>query len=245
MKHIFYLLLISVLSLSCTKDDSGKDCDSNCTTLTGRIFAADGVGIENAELSFYYRTSGNIGSFTRIIASGKTDVNGSYTLIGFVEDDELDISRGSLKLEIDIQVLSSVTPDKYLKADGIISGNANVEISPENIRNNTIVNDFIVPEKSILNLNLRDFRPTATGDSFGTAIGSNFGRQNPDWFYIVEGAGSGGTALENTNPTVITVNSVLNDTAYINIIKIKDGVEERTLNKIFIENPTTEIDYYY
>ena len=245
MKKILFTFLILLISFSCVKDDSENVCSVDCTLFTGRILAAGDIGIENAEIRLYYNKRGTLGSFTRIIANGKSDNKGFYKLSAFLEDRELMNDGGKLYLEINKDILSAVTPSTHLEANQVLSTNPNIEFSGFSRRDTIVEHNFIVPKKTALTINLREFRPIISGDYFRAGVGSNFGRQNSDWFYIVIGEGMSGEAQQNTNPTVLNFNILQNDTVYINTLIKKDGVEERTLNKIFIENPTTEIDYYY
>jgi hypothetical protein len=173
------ILLISLFS--CKQDDTDDVCTTDCTTIQGKIIRADNSGIEGVKVTFSYIISTPNYSI-RNIADTYTDQNGNYSMSGYINDSEIDITK-KFKITIDTLKVQSSLSNEYLKTKeiqpDILSKTDNIIIEGFESRPETInVVDYIVPFKSNLTINLNNFEPIIDYDLFGFESKVEYGFRN-------------------------------------------------------------------
>lgn len=191
---IFAITLVSFFSFfSCTQDDTDKICASDCTTIIGKIIRADNTGIEGVKVTFSYIIS-TPHYHTRNIASGYTDQNGNYTMSGYINENEIDISK-EFKITIDTLKVQSSLNNEFLKTNeiqkDILTRTANIVIEGFPTRPEIInIVDYIVPFKTELTINLHNFEPVIDYDLFGFESKVEYGFKNQFALTMSENANS-------------------------------------------------------
>ena len=61
MKKIITLLFLAFFVVSCSKtdDDTGNNCTSDCTTISGKFISANNAPVPNVRLKLQYRIGGS------------------------------------------------------------------------------------------------------------------------------------------------------------------------------------------
>ncbi len=164
------MLLFLLSFFSCKQDDTDEVCTNDCTTIQGKIIRADNSGIEGVKVTFSYIISTPNYSI-RNIADGYTDQNGNYSFSGYIKDNEIDLTK-NFKITIDTLKVQSSLSNAFLKTNEmpkeILSRTDNIVIEGFQTRPETInVIDYIVPFKTDLTINLKNFEPIIDNDLFG------------------------------------------------------------------------------
>jgi hypothetical protein len=92
MKQKLLLLMISILMISCWSDidDTNIECNSNCTTLTGRIVTEGGsVPAVGLKFNLDWIVKSELGGTYRNIKNFTTDNNGYFSISFYAKDLEL------------------------------------------------------------------------------------------------------------------------------------------------------------
>ncbi len=159
MKKIFSIIILMIAILSCHKkdDDTSEVCTGNCTNFKYKIVTADSVGVKNLNYTliryeFFTFSSPKV----RILGQGTTNSEGILDISVYLKDKEL--KGGSYDL-----VLSENNPEanKYLHRE--VASRIGVSIK----RRDTVINRTIyIPTKAYIKLNLKNFEPLSSKDSF-------------------------------------------------------------------------------
>ena len=181
MKKIIPLLFLAFLiSCSETDDDSSLVCNTDCTTIQGRVISSDNQsGISGVEVTFYFTKAGSISAQKRIIGSIFTDNNGGFSMKKFINDEELNgISTGSFSVDI---IEGSVNDDYVrdleptMNSEGYFSYlETGTKLQIDRISNrDTIINyDLMLLKKEFINIKVENFNPIDDRDQI--IISNNF-----------------------------------------------------------------------
>ena len=172
MRKIFYSLGILICYstiISCQLiDDTDIICTENCTTITGRLEQANGVGLADVEVIFSYIDFTPY-RFERKIAKTKTDKNGNYTLVGYIDDRELKVTS-SFQIWINEDDLNKSASENFIKPNDLVDKvyfDTNMMYFGIEKRDTTIsIPSFSLPQKANIQINLNGFRPTSEYDLF-------------------------------------------------------------------------------
>src|SRR5690606_20880813 len=179
MKKIILLVIIFFGFLSCSKtdDDTRNVCTSDCTTITGRFVTEGNTPLRDIEIILEYKVSNTLfGGRTRIIGKTRTNDNGNYNMVIFLEDHEIGNSHGYFQLLINP---SNLNPQRLMFRDNnLYTGAVMYSIST---RDTIIDKSFYIPTKERISVTLTGFTPVNSNDFFevrpyfpsGLKIGSN------------------------------------------------------------------------
>ena len=250
MKKLIFLFCISLVLISCEKnDDDTKDiCTNNCTTIQGKFVTANNVPLANIIVSFNYRISGGElgGGYTRRIVSTKSNQNGEYFKDFYLKDDELGrLSRGYFTINIDDSKLSS---NNYIK----LGNNQSLGYAIYRIgRRDTIIDEsFYIPKKAYIKVNLNNYIPQKEGDRFevqtlfpcGPKVGHNT-FLNSEYATGFSGYDNFKAINLNNKFNVLVAESEKN---IVRVINVKNGIATNVDYEINVPpNNTIELTYNY
>ena len=250
MKNLLWLFCISLVVISCEKnDDDTRDiCTNNCTTLRGKFVTANNVPLANINVSFTYRISGGElgGGYTRKIVKTKSDKNGEFFKDFYLQDKELGrLAPGYFTINIDDSKLSS---NNYIK----LGNNQSLGYAIYSIgRRDTIIDEtFYIPKKAYIKVNLNNYIPQKAGDIFeveslfpsGPKVGQNT-FLNSEYATGFSGYGNFKASSLNNKFNVFVAESEKN---IIRITSVKNGVASRTDYEINVPpSNTIELTYNY
>lgn len=177
------LIIVVLLTLSCTEDDTDLVCDSNCSTLRFSFFSNNNEPLQGVRVNLNYRISnaGFGGSLRRIIED-ESDENGLINNDFFIEDDELGTSaEGFFSVNIND---SNLDNNRFIRTDNLIvttTTDLGFPIFSINRRDTLIEKDYFFPRKTFITVNLNNFIPIDETDNFevqtlypfGPRIGEN------------------------------------------------------------------------
>lgn len=230
-KLLFLSLVCFLGLLSCDKDDTNEVCSSDCTIIQGRIIRADNSGIEGVKVTFSYIIS-SPNSRARNIADTYTDQNGNYSMSGYIKDNEIDLTK-KFKITIDTLKVQSSLSNDFLKTSeiqlDILSRTDHTILEGFNTRPATInVVDYIVPFKTDLTINLKNFEPIINHDLFGFEAKVAYGFRNQNalirsananninsQFNLITGTGENEIKvrrIKNSEVTYATENIIITET---------------------------------
>jgi hypothetical protein len=245
MKKLIILFCIFIF-ISCSRedDDSKRGCTSDCTTFKGKISTVDGIGINGVSVAVIYYIGTELGSYTRIVARTKTNLQGNYEMHAYIKEDELTPNaRGSFSIDVDENQLNKSIPSRYLKPNEVYGATPDMVIYAIDQRNLVFENNYEIPLKANLKINLVGFIPIQEGDFFWVATSFYYGQPNSYSSGISSLYDIGRAKNEFT-----TINSftVLNSNTNIGIYKKKNGVFEKTEEtEQFKQAQTKEKTYNY
>lgn len=250
MRNIFYAIVIIYGIVSCKKitDDSRIPCTKDCTTFHGYFITANGETVQNVKLQLNYRISRPPGpGETRIIRNTKSNDRGYFNMNFFILDSELgDTARGFFQLDIDLLFTDL---NKYLIEDFKFSES----IYSINRRDTIISNEFYLPAKSYIKVNLKNFIRIKDDDYFEVRILYPYGFINKDGYNdLLDSKYQTGNSFDdiylakepNTSLRNVRVSESTNNV--IRVSKRKDGVYSSEDFKIFVpKNNKIELDFEY
>lgn len=173
MKSLLVFFLSAFLLVSCfTKiDDTGKSCSSNCTKIKGRFTTSDGQPIQYVKILLESRYSIGVGAYYRKIANGITDENGEVELNVYINDTELKYHLHTVVVND-----SLLNPNKYLLARDVSQSDFFSQFTLPKIsrRDTTIGFEYIIPEKSYLDITIKDFDTTGA-NKFNGLLDAKYG----------------------------------------------------------------------
>ncbi len=223
--RIVYLLLLTLLVISCNDDDVNEECIEDCVTFQGKI--SSGLNsmdpVEDAELSFEWNSPGII-SNSRIIATGLSDSDGSYTFTFSPQDGELLEGKFKLFSKKNDFWKSSKTHQEIVEIDG------NYDLSVH------------MPSKSQLKLLLKDFDPIHETDVFSVIpYFEDYGSETRDVIRLYD------NEQQQRNPVFDIDDSPFNilelesegvgdQYTYFSVLKIKNSVRTEYIDSIYISS---------
>lgn len=249
MKKFILLVLILTTFLNCSKtdDDIENLCNSNCTTLKGRIVSENNTPIKNIKLSLEYRIShAPFSASTRIIKETETDENGFYSMEFYLEDSEIgEIGQGYFALLINASNLST---EEYIRKDEIYIAETIYSLP---IRDTVIEKSFYIPTKEFITVTLNNFIPLNSNDKFEVQIlyssGLNIGQNDLIGSQYASQLSDFGNYISiNQFETFNNVIVARNEKNLITIIKVKNGIATTENLLIFVpENNNINLTYEY
>lgn len=229
----FILILIITGIFACRKVDTtwlNAPCYNSCTTVQGRFVTGDNEPIANVSLEIYTRSPGSEFSQSRIvrkIASGKTDNDGNYSFTFGLNGNEYGSGFYHLKLNV-----------KYDKARFLpipwYDRWSTEEFIPVGLRKDTtVIMDYYLPSKAQLRMQLNNFMPTTTADSFYILplyhdVGYDKRQTTETQFFV---------ASEVNNEKLIPIAG--NQLNKISLVRNKNGI--RTVQDTIVYTPTNQI----
>jgi len=249
MKKFIFLLVFSIFLQSCSKtdDDTGNICTADCTTITGRFVTEGNTPLKGVEVILEYEVSNTFfGGKTRIIKKTRTNDNGNYTMVFFLEDHEIGNAHGYFLLLINP---SNLNPQKLMLRDNNLYSGAIIYSLPT--RDTIIEKSFYIPTKERIKVTLTDFTPANNNDFFevrtffpsGLKIRSNptIGRE-----YETGTAGSGKYYATTTNQTFDNVLVALNELNIVRVLRTKNGIRTTEDVEVFVpENHNIHLTFEY
>ena len=232
MKLLFSCLLLTTLLWSCTKRDNSSvndPCTDSCTTVKGRFLTGNNEPIAglSLEVRFEGRPTLGLGQTTiRKIATGKTDNNGFYAFTFSLNPGEYSKYNRYLFLKVDYdrtRFLSIPWYDQF----------GTDEIIPVRERRDTIITmDYYFASKSQLRLQLNNFTPLSSADSFYILpiyhdVGYNKKQATEPQFFV---------AAQIANEKIISIAG--NQQNKISAVRKKSGV--RTVSDTLIFTPANQ-----
>jgi len=255
MKNVFKILALLFFFVSCSKteDDTNNECTSNCTTLKGKFVSLNNAPISNIKVSLKYRISGGGlgGGLTRKIVNTETDQSGNFYKNFFIKDSELGNSaNGYFQVEIDD---SNIDVNKYIRTNNLI-GTTTTDIGFAiyriNSRDTIIDQDFYIPKKAFIKVNLNNYVPLQADDyfevqtlyPFGPKIGTNTFLNSE---YSTGFSGYGNWRATNNN-NLLNIFVAEGENNVIRIFRRKNGINTSEDIPIFIPpNNTIELTYNF
>ena len=249
MKKFIFLLVFSTFLHSCSKtdDDTGNECTEDCTTLTGRFVTEGNTPLKGVEVILEYKVSNTLfGGRTRIIKKARTNDNGNYNMVFFLEDHEIGNAHGYFRLLINP---SNLNPQRLMLRDNnLYSGAIMYSLST---RDTIIDKSFYIPTKERITVTLTGFTPVNSDDFFevrtffpsGLKIRSNLtmGRE-----YETGTAGSGKYFATTTNQTFENVLVALNEWNTVRVLRTKNGVRTtEDVELLVTENHNIHLTFEY
>ena len=255
MKLTIKILILLLVFTSCEKnEDDLKDlCTENCTTLSGKFFTANNEPVPNITVTLNYRISGGElgGGATRKIVKIKSDKNGNIYKNFYLKDSELgNNAMGYFDIKIDD---SGIDVNKYIRTDNLIGpGSSFFGSAIYSITNrDTIINlSCYFPKKAYIKVNLNNFIPEKTDDSFevqtlypfGGNVGYNEFLDSP---YGTGFSGYGNWTAKNLNNN-LNVFVAEGEKNIIRVIKRKNGVGSSEDFEVYVpSNNSIELTYDY
>ena len=253
MKNLFKLLALLLIFTSCSKeeDDTKNNCFADCTVLKGNFVSLNDPPIPNIKVSMKYRISGYGGGSTRKILNIKTDQSGNYFKNFYIKDHELgNLADGYFLVEIDD---SNLDVNKYIRTNNLI-GNTTSDIGfaiyAINTRDTIIEQDYYIPKKAFIRVNLNNFIPVQDDDYFEVQTLYPFGPKVGTNDFLDSPYGTGFSGYGNWRAT--TTNNVLNifvaegEKNMIRVFRRKNGVNTSEDFPVFVpSNNTIELSYDY
>lgn len=243
----FALLTLFFFTLSCIRDDddSDKQCSSNCTTIKGRVFRADGKGLENKEVSLHFWLKDEFAYLKRKIGKAFTDSNGYYEMSVFLYDTEIGDSPGILELKINYDDVEVSLTDDFLKPSEVVkyldSEYDKYRIEDITHKEITLEIDYFIPYKSKKStIALNNYYPINQLDNFSFCNLIPYGfTNNIKTSYLERGF------AETTNNTFYFNTIVGNNTIFI--LKRKNGEQEKEVHEFTLDNKRDSLNliYYY
>ena len=232
MKPILLSLLLTALLLSCTKRDNSSlntPCTDTCTTIQGRFLTGNNEPI--AGLSLVVRTESRptlgLGQTTiRKIATDKTNSNGFYTFTFSLKPGEYAQHNRYLFLKVDYDK-ARFLPIPWYDQFGT------EEIVPvRGKRDTTVTMDYYFASKAQLRLQLNNFLPASTADSFYILpvyhdVGYNKEQVTEPQFFV---------ATQTNGEKTIPIAG--NQQNKISVVRKKNGI--RTISDTLIFTPTNQ-----
>lgn len=253
MKNLIKVFVLFLIFTSCekTEDDTADVCTSNCTTLRGKFITLNNLPVSNIKVSLKYKIGGGElgGGSTRKIVNTQSDQNGNFNNSFFIKDRELGrFAGGYFEVEIDD---SKIDVNKYIRTNNLIGGSSvDIGFAIYSITNrDTIIDEtFYIPKKAFIKVNLNNFIPQKTGDSFevrtfypfGSKIGYNTFLNSE---YSTGFSGFGNWTAKNLN-NKLNVFVAEGEKNIIRVNRIKNGIGSSQDFEVTVPpNNTIELTY--
>lgn len=248
MKKIILLMVIAIGLQSCSKtdDDTGNVCTDDCTTITGRFVTEGNTPLKGIEVIFEYKISNTlIGGRTRIIGKTRTNDNGHYKMVFFLENHEIGNSHGYFQLLVNA---SNLNPQRLMRPNDLYSGAIMYSLTT---RDTIIDKSFYIPTKEHITVTLTGFSPVNADDFFevrayfpsGLKIGYN---QMIGGEYQTGSAGAGKYYATSPNQTFNNVLVALNELNIVRVTRTKNGVRTTEDVEVFVpENHNIHLTFNY
>lgn len=253
MKNLFKVFALLLIFTSCSKevDDTNNNCTADCSVLKGKFVSLNNEPVPNIKVSMKYRIPGFGGNSIRKILNIKTDQNGNYLKGFYIKDNELgNFSDGYFIVDVDD---SNLDVNKYIRTDNLI-GNTTSDIgfAIYNIgtRDTIIEQDYYIPKKAFIRVNLNNFVPVQDDDYFEVQTLYPFGPKIGTNDFLDSQYGTGFSGYGNWRAS--TTNNVLNifvaegEKNMIRVFRRKNGVNSSEDFPVFVpSNNTIELIYNY
>lgn len=255
MKYTLKILIILFAFTSCekTEDDLKDVCTSNCATLSGKFITLNNEPVPNITVTLNYKISGGElgGGSTRKIVKIQSDKNGNFYKNFYIKDNELGNSAtGYFDIGIDD---SKIDVKKYIRTDNLIGTTTTIlgiPIYSITNRDTIINNKYYFPKKAYIKVNLNNFIPEITEDSFEVQTLYPFGRnvgynEFLDSSYGTGFSGYGNWTAKNLN-NKLTVFVAEGEKNIIRVIRRKNGIGSSEDFEVNIPpNNSIELTYDY
>ncbi len=232
MKLLFFFPFFICIAWSCTKHDNSSlnaPCTDSCTTIQGRFVTGNNEPIAGVSLEMRSEAKPTLGvglTTIRKIASGKTDNNGFYSFTFSLKRNEYGVYNHHIFLKTDYNKTNFLTVPWYDQF-GLD------EIVPiRNRRDTTVTMNYYLARKASLKLQLNNFIPASTSDSFYIIpiyheVGYDKNRTTHSQFLV---------ATQTNNEKNISIAG--NQQNKISVVRKKMGV--RTVSDTIIYTPTNQ-----
>lgn len=233
MRSLLFSFVLATILWSCTKRDDtflSVPCTDSCTTVRGRFQTGNSEPIPGLPLEVRFESSPTFGlgqTTIRKIATGKTDNNGFYSFTFSLKPLEYSEHNRHVFLTVNYDKTSFLPIPWYDQygTDEIISVRSGK-------RDTTIVMDYYFASKAQLRLQLNNFTPSSTTDSF--YIRSVYHEVGYDKRHVTEQQFL--LATQSSNEKVIPIAG--NQQNKISVVRRKGGT--RTVSDTMIYTPTNQ-----
>ena len=253
MKNLFKVLALLLIFSSCSKeeDDTNNICTADCSVLKGNFVSLNNQPVPNVKISMKYRIPGFGGNSIRKILATKTDQSGNYLKTFFIKDHELgNLANGYFLVDVDD---SNLDVNKYIRTNNLI-GNTTSDIGfaiyAISTRDTIIEQDYYIPKKAFIRINLNNFLPLQEDDFFEVQTLYPFGPKIGTNDFLDSQYGTGFSGYGNWRST--TTNTVYNvfvaegEKNMIRIYRRKNGVNTSEDFPIFVpSNNAITLSYDY
>ena len=232
MKPLLFICMLITVFCSCTKTDNSSVnavCTDSCTTVQGRFLTGNSEPIRGLSLEIRSESRPTLGlgqTTIRKLATGQTDNNGFYAFTFSLKRGEYGESNRYLLLKADYD-RSSFLPVPWYDLYGTD------EIVPVRGRKDTTVTmNYFLASKAQLRLQLNNFTPSATADSFYILpvyynVGYSGSQVTETQFFV---------SSQTNNEKIVPVAG--NQQNKISIVRKKNGV--RTVRDTTVFTPTNQ-----
>lgn len=252
---LFFLCIISFASCQKEEDDLILKEIENATVIQGTVLTAEGKPLAGIDLSLDYNESAWL-SYTKVRhkAKAKTDKNGHYKLLFYVQDDELKKVESLFEmfyLKVDLQSLDA---KQYMLPADMSSIIASVEplvvkpnpdeppllsytIQPQ--RDTTYMQDFYIPQKRILRVTLKGFTPELEEAYFEVSNHFPWGGSSDQKDKMIDTKYEVGNSayqlyISTSKEQTFEIPFALNEQNTIQLMRNKNGEYTRELYPIFV-----------
>ena len=252
MKNLLKIFALMFIFVNCSKteDNANDECTGNCTILKGNFVTLNNEPVTNVKVSMKYIKSNELAFYSRKLVDTKTDLNGNFNRKFFIKDNELGNTGGYFDIKIDD---SNIDVKKYIRTNNLI-GNTTTDIDFAiyriNNRDTIIDQDFYIPKKAFIKVNLNNYTPLQADDNFevqtlypfGSKIGTNTFLNS---VYSTGFSGYGNWKARNTN-NLLSIFVAEGENNVIRIFRRKNGINTSEDIPIFIPpNNTIELTYNF
>jgi hypothetical protein len=231
--------------VSCEESEGILPCDGNCNVFSGRVYTEDNEGISDVKVSVLYNNAYPLGpSRTRLVATGKTDIDGNYIIEGYVKD--IEFEEGSFYVTVDGNKIENSVSNEFFKPSEIYQDEDLHRYLIPNLSNRTqVINaNYKIPYKTQIVVNLNNYAPTNSYDSFGAGIGIKYGFENEYNRFLTKQSNDAGFGFATGVNTSLIIPCVYGEN-FLRIYKFKNGLDEYIDNTIIINNPNNSPPFEY
>lgn len=233
---IFYLFIgftIFCFTSCFVDDDTCEICTEDCTEFRGQLTTEDGNPIAGVDIHLEYVSSHIFLSAVRKIATTTTDKNGFYTILAFLQDNEIEKgNNGEIGIYFNVNQVSDLIPDSYLKPittfkqnDRVIDAfKSKVFFYQLSKRDTILTNNFIAPKKGRIQIKIDDFTPIKENDYFYVTVDYNYSFFNPQWSFRHNFDLNSIRLNEPTTNFISNFETTLNDKITLRLQKKKDNI---------------------
>lgn len=216
---------------SCTKDEdeTGDTCKADCTVITGKVVTTNNQPLQGMGFEVIYSRTGFLYSHTIKKSKATSDRNGYYDMSFYLKDDELDKPDGYFTF-LDIKVnTEKLDAKKYIVTQDMAGGfSGKLDLKRDVVYD---VN-FYVPQKRYIPVTLKGFKPIQESDRFEIQVMFPWGYEDDsesekplDTKYTLGYTKFNEFCATKEEQTFENVPFALNEENYIQVIKIKNGVD--------------------
>jgi len=238
--------------MSCTKDDSGKICKSDCNTIKGKFTTMNGEPVPGVKLELKHTKGTAWYGDVRVIAKTTSKADGTYELKFHLKDHEVgQDAEGYFSVLIDD---SDLDIDYYIKQDNELGTSANTmdfTIDHFEDREEVVEYNFYIPKKAWITVHLNNYYPQDEFDYFNVSSLYPFGREtggNPDEpvYHTGKSGYEAFMATEPNNALKVYVAEKENNKLFITRKKNGEKLPHETLELFVPENPEDiEVNFEY